>query len=103
MLQGCRVTCGLCVPGTTTLASTTPFVGTTTEPTIVWPGDESALHLVVEIVARSNLVRDAIAQQLERLATDPQQLLITLYEELEQEGFSGAAIPGEGVRPRVHS
>lgn len=76
------------------MASTSRLVGTTTEPTIVWPGADDALHLVVEIIARSNLVRDAIGNQLDRIETDPQQLLLTLYTELEKEGFSGAAIPG---------
>lgn len=96
VVVGCRATCELCVPSsdTTTAAGTTAAV-TTTEPEIVWPGASDAIHLVVAITTRTNLVRDTVADQVEYIKTDPQPLLLVLYDELEAIGLSGAAIPGQ--------
>eukprot|EP00435_Cladocopium_sp_Y103_P016154 s429_g4.t1 len=98
VIVGCRVTCELCIPSsdTTTAAAGTTAVVTTTEPEIVWPGAADAIHLVVAITARTDLVRDTVANQVEYIKTDPQPLLLVLYDELEAIGLSGAAIPGLG-------
>jgi len=104
VIVGCRSTCELCVPSDSTsstsaaagvtLASTT-VATTTTTPAITWPGAADAIHVVVAITARTNVVRDAVLTQLEYIKTDPQPLLLVIYDKLEDIGLSGAAIPGQ--------